>query len=85
MVKYYARVPSAAAKPYPDGHCYAYVDLEMVAIPGKKVTVLESVYPILRRVSRNLNGEASVYLGCAGEAIANTVNLPFGVTVEIER
>lgn len=83
MIAYYARVPSAAVELYPDGHYYAYVDLEMVCGLGR-VTVMESVYPHLLRVTRHANGEAYVFLGRAGEAIANTVNLPFDVTVEVE-
>jgi hypothetical protein len=83
MIDYYSRVPAAAVFRSFDGHAYAYIPHRLDAA-GQRVRIAESFdAPRMVRADAALyeNGEALILFGRAGEAIAPTANLPFGVTV----
>ena len=84
MFVYFARVPAAAVRLLPDGNLYAYAFRNLRCLTSGRVTVGEVEDARLLRVARIDRGEAYVYLGRAGDAIATTDNLPFDVTVERE-
>lgn len=75
MISYYARIPAAAQRRLFDGHTYgiAYERMNQGRI---ETTCDEHMY----RVAFVTNGEAYLLLGRAGDAIAQIVNLPFGVS-----
>lgn len=82
---YFSRIPATALKTEIDGHVYANIPHRLTAPNGGKVKITEDfANPRYVRVEpvRIENGEAFVRFGCAGENVAQLVNLPFGVTVE---
>lgn len=82
---YYSRIPASALKTEIDGHVYANIPHRLTAPNGGKVKIIEDFEnPRFVRVEpvRIENGEAFVRFGCAGGAVAQLDNLPFGVTVE---
>ena len=81
MIKYFQRIPSAAARNEVDGNLYAYSNCRLKATNDGRITVVEDSTANARmlRVETVENGEARVYLGMAGDAIAERVNLPFSV------
>lgn len=83
MFNYYSRVPAAAVFRSFDGHAYAYIPHRLDA-SGPRVRIAESFdSPRMVRADAALyeNGEALILFGRAGDVIAPTANLPFGVTV----
>lgn len=84
MVKFFSRVPAAATFLHIDGLQYANVRHEMHTTPLKRVTIRTTQEARMMRVSHTVGGEAFVYLGMAGEAIAVADNLPFGVSAVVE-
>lgn len=80
MVKYFALLPAAAVKRQHDGNLYAYVAHRVTADGVRECEP--------RMVRANdcaiANGVARVYIGCMGDAIAQTNCLPFGVAFERE-
>ena len=81
MITYVATIPAGAVRREVDGNLYAYTNLELAVSPGR-VTVKGGIETRMMRVHdvHPTNGTATVILGRAGDAIANTVNLPFSVT-----
>jgi hypothetical protein len=81
MITYVQSVPAGAVRREIDGKLYAYTNLILDVQPGR-VTVRGGTETRMMRVHEvNLtNGTAMVIIGRAGDAIANTVNLPFSVT-----
>ena len=86
MITYFALVPAAAVSRLPfDGKLYAHSDLHLCHLPSGKVSVHSKPSDVrLLRVDEdraNINGEAWIRIGKAGDAIAATVNLPFAVSI----
>ncbi|MGF6440079.1 hypothetical protein [Paraburkholderia youngii] len=81
-IRYYERVPAAAASICDGTHCYAYGRHVLRHLPDGRRTVEVTDNAILRRVSFEKNGEAYLEVGRAGSAIAVTAGLPFAVTAE---
>ena len=81
MITYVQSVPAGAVRREIDGNLYAYTNLQLVVQPGR-VTVKGGIETRMMRVHEvhPTNGTATVIIGRAGDAIANTVNLPFSVT-----
>jgi len=81
-MKYYQRVPAAAAYPMFDGKLYANMTARMEHLPNGKIAIIESPVDDYRMmpVSFIRNGEAYAYIGKIGDAIAQTTNLPFSVS-----
>ena len=81
MITYVSTIPAGAVRREIDGNLYAYSNLHLDVQPGR-VTVKGGIETRMMRVSEihPTNGTATVILGRAGDAIANTVNLPFSVT-----
>ena len=79
MVKYYQRIPQSAIIRELDGNDYGIADCVMYWNDGKKYHIKSGEIRMLR-VAFVQHGEAFLYLGCAGSAIADTNNLPFNVT-----
>lgn len=81
MFTYLATIPAAAVKREIDGNLYAHSNLELSVLPDGRVTIKTVDKTKMLRVHsvHPTNGTANLILGRAGEAIANTTNLPFGV------
>lgn len=81
-MKYYQRVPAAAAYPMFDGKLYANTTARMEHLPNGKIAIIESPVDDYRMMPASFirNGEAYVYIGKIGDAIAQTTNLPFSVS-----
>lgn len=84
MIRYFENIPSAAVFRHFDGNLYANVVYRIAESPLGTIQVREGE-PRMVQVdarSKTQNGVTSVYIGRAGNAIAQTVNLPFAVTYE---
>ena len=82
MITYVSTIPAGAVFCHPrDGNLYAHTNLYLHVSPGR-VTVKGGIKTRMMRVHEvhPTNGTATVILGRAGDAIANTTNLPFSVT-----
>ncbi len=81
MITYFQTVPAGAVRREVDGNLYAYSNLHLDVLPGR-VTVKGSTDTRMLRVHEvhPTNGTATLILGKAGDAIANTANLPLSVT-----
>ena len=81
MITYVTTIPAGAVVRQIDGNLYAYTNLKLDVLPGR-VTVKGGIETRMMRVHEvhPTNGTATVIIGRAGDAIANTVNLPFSVT-----
>lgn len=76
MIRYYERIPSAALRREIDGHLYAYVQ-HTVTPRG----VAECPPRMVRADDAMVKaGEAYVFIGMMGEAVAQRTNIPFPVT-----
>lgn len=75
MVRYFQRIPAAALRREIDGHLYAYTDVRVTA-DGVCRCEARMVRADDAEVS---HGVARVYVGCMGDAIAQTLNLPFSI------
>ncbi len=86
MYTYLASIPSAAVRREVDGNLYAFTYLTIGNLPDGRITVIDGKRPRMLRVHsiNESNGTAELMLGRAGDAIANTVNLPFAVTASHE-
>lgn len=81
MITYYSTIPAGAVFREIDGNLYAHTNLVLDVKPSR-VTVKGGTETRMMRVHEvhPTNGTATVIIGRAGDAIANTVNLPFSVT-----
>ena len=81
MITYVSTIPAGAVVRQIDGNLYAHTNLKLDVQPSR-VTVKGGIETRMMRVHEihPTNGTATVILGRAGDAIANTVNLPFSVT-----
>jgi hypothetical protein len=81
MITYVSTIPAGAVRREIDGNLYAYSNLHLDVQPGR-VTVKGGIETRMMRVSEihPTNGTATVIIGRAGDAIAQTTNLPFAVT-----
>ena len=81
MYTYVSTVPAGAVRREIDGNLYAYSNLHLDVQPGR-VTVKGGIETRMMRVSEihPTNGTATVIIGRAGDAIAQTTNLPLAVT-----
>lgn len=84
MKRFYQRVPAASIRHEIDGKEYVNSDAAMYSTETHKLHVRIMDTPRLLRVAFVRNGEAYVYLGCAGDKIALITNLPFSVSVDSE-
>lgn len=84
MINFFERIPSSAVVSECDGHQYGYGLCRMTTLPDGRHAPAQGGGPYMRRVSFEQNGEAYLYLGCAGDAIACIVNLPFSITYEFD-
>lgn len=75
MVRYFQRLPAAALRREIDGNLYAYTNVT-VGANG----VCECEPRMVRADDAEVkNGVVHVYIGSMGDAIAQTLNLPFSV------
>lgn len=81
-IRYFERVPAAAASICDGKRRYAYGRHVLKHLPDGRCTVEATDNAILRSVSFEKNGEAYLEVGRAGSAIAVTTGLPFAVTAE---
>jgi hypothetical protein len=82
MITYVSTIPAGAVFCHPcDGNLYAHTNLYL-DVKQPRVTVKGGIETRMMRVHEvhPTNGTATVIIGRAGDAIANTVNLPFSVT-----
>jgi hypothetical protein len=81
VITYVSTIPAGAVERQIDGNLYAHTNLKLDVQPGR-VTVKGGIETRMMRVKEvhPTNGTATVVIGRAGDAIANTVNLPFSVT-----
>jgi len=81
VITYYSTIPAGAVFREIDGNLYAHTNLVLDVKPSR-VTVKGGTETRMMRVHEvhPTNGTATVIIGRAGDAIANTVNLPFSVT-----
>lgn len=83
MVLYYSRVRASELFTEIDGNQYAWIPYRL-AMRGAKVHILEDhEHPrmVMANDAEIKNGEAWVLFAKAGEAIAQTENLPFAVSM----
>jgi len=80
MVRYFSLIPAAALRRELDGHVYAHVG-HTVSAAGVRDCAPRMVRADGCRVDA---GVAWVPIGAMGDAIAQRVNLPFGVTFRAE-
>ena len=85
MITYFSTIPAGAVFREIDGKLYAHTNLYLDVPPGHKrgtVTVKGGIETRMMRVHEvhPTNGTATIILGRAGDAIAETTNLPFSVT-----
>jgi hypothetical protein len=81
MITYVSTIPAGAVVRQIDGNLYAHTNLYL-DVKQPRVTVKGGIETRMMRVHEvhPTNGTATVIIGRAGDAIANTVNLPFSVT-----
>jgi len=82
MIRYYENIPSAAVFAHFDGNQYANI-MCRVTPDGIQCGPRARMVQIDGR-SQTANGVTRVYIGRMGDAIAQTLNLPFSVTFERE-
>ena len=82
MITYYSIIPVGAVRREIDGNLYAYTNLQLGHLSDGRVTIRGGTETRMMRVHEihPTNGTATVIIGRAGDAIANTVNLLFSVT-----
>ena len=89
MIRFYSRIPAAALRRYFDGHTYALIPhfMDVHGAGNSKIAIREN-YDAPRLVNadnaRIEGGEAWVYFGQCGEAIAPTW-MPSGVSAEHDK
>lgn len=81
-MKYYQRIPAAAGYMMFDGKMYANVTARLNHDNDGRISVIEDDVDDYRmlEVSFIRDGEAYVYIGYIGSAVANIANLPFSVS-----
>lgn len=82
MIHYFENIPSAAVFRHFDGNLYANVACRITP-DGVQCGPRYRVVRFDER-SKIQNGVASVYIGRMGDAIAQTNNLPFSVSYEVQ-
>ena len=86
MIAYFDTVPAGAISREIDGNLYARTDAALERAPYG-VTVTRTGRPRMLRVAEDQatrrDGIARVLVGRAGDAIACTVNLPYGIECEM--
>lgn len=85
MYTYFQTLPAAAVIPMFDGHAYARTRMELYGLADGRIHVRPTLNFRLMRVTGVKDGVAYAPVGRAGDAIACTVNLPFGVVASHER
>lgn len=81
MYTYFQTLPAAAVIPMFDGHLYARTRMELYGQTDGKVHVRPTLNSRLMRVTEVKDGVAYAPVGKAGDAIACTADLPYGVVV----